>query len=316
MVVRRPRRPVTAAMITLAAVTALSTHTAPAGAAVVDQFRTVATTTSDTLTVHRAASGEVKVRSATGRLIATFTQGARTVTVRGQARVLAEPADSTATVRNHWRVRLLPRPFSGHIDWSWLRSARHDTSPDVLDVALQYTTGAAQDAEYGPLAADGTRQEGADFNDFLGVSWEYGSEVDPPEADQLGSLDCSGFTRMVFGYRLGVPMTLTPDGVRLPRRSAQMLASAPGVVTIPDTGAVPSPSRLDPGDLLFFDASTDDGDAVDHVGIYLGRDADGHPRFVSSRKTPDGPTMGDVGGNSLLSGTGTYARTWRAARRL
>jgi cell wall-associated NlpC family hydrolase len=122
---------------------------------------------------------------------------------------------------------------------------------------------------------------------------------------------------MVFGYRLGVPLGLDPDGVRLPRRSVQMLEAAPGVVTVPDTGTAPSSTnKLAPGDLLFFDGSTDDGTAVDHVGIYLGRDSAGAPRFISSRKTVDGPTMGDVGGKSLLTGTGLYAGAWRAARRV
>ena len=73
---------------------------------------------------------------------------------------------------------------------------------------------------------------------------------------------------------------------------------------------------LRPGDLVFFDASIDDGTQLDHVGLYLGIDTSGHPRFVSSRKSVDGPTMGDAGGNSTLDGTMLYARTFRAARRL
>jgi cell wall-associated NlpC family hydrolase len=112
-------------------------------------------------------------------------------------------------------------------------------------------------------------------------------------------------------------MTLTPDGTRLPRRSFEMAASAPGVVTVPNTGTKPtSTAALAPGDLLFWDASTNDGTQIDHVGIYLGLDSADAPRFISSRKTVDGPTLGDVGGKSLLSGTGLYATSWRAARRL
>jgi len=214
------------------------------------------------------------------------------------------------------------------VDTAWLKSALADTSPDLLDVALQYVTGApvvraadgsvlSSDASYGPLQPDGTRQEGSDFNDYLGVPWAYGATTDAPEAEQFGSLDCSGFTRMVFGYRSHLPMSLDPDGIRLPRRAYQMFDSAPGVVTVPNSGSQAlATSALLPGDLVFFDTSTDDGSQIDHVGIFLGTDSAGAARFVSSRKTVDGPTLGDVGGRSTLTGTGYYATAWRAARRI
>jgi len=89
------------------------------------------------------------------------------------------------------------------------------------------------------------------------------------------------------------------------------------VVTMPDTGRPPSsPSELLPGDLVFFDANGDEGARMDHVGLYLGLDSVGAARFVSSRKTVNGPTLGDVGGRSVLTGTGLYALSWRAARRI
>jgi cell wall-associated NlpC family hydrolase len=260
--------------------------------------------------------------------VATFTVGARTVTLRGATRVFAEAATTSARVTSTTWVRLLPQPFTGTVDTVWLTAALSDTSPDVLATAAQYVTGAprllspdgkvlASDADFGPLLSDGTRAEGSDFNDYLGMAWSYGAITDQPETNQLNSLDCSGFVRMVLGYRLNLAMTLDPDGVRLPRRAVQMLASAPGVVTVPDTGSRPaSTSALAPGDLLFFDGSTNDGTAVDHVALYLGLDSAGAPRFVSSRKTANGPTLGDVGGKSLLTGSGLYAVSWRAARRL
>jgi hypothetical protein len=71
-----------------------------------------------------------------------------------------------------------------------------------------------------------------------------------------------------------------------------------------------------PGDLVFHDASTNDGADIDHVGIYLGKDDRGGHRFISSRKTANGPTMGDAGGVSLLNGNGLYAKSFVAARRL
>ncbi|HXH80236.1 NlpC/P60 family protein [Nocardioides sp.] len=273
------------------------------------------------------APPRVQVLDASG-VVATFTNGARTVNVRGPVRTLAEPGTTSATVTGATRVRLLPTPFTGTVDRTWLEAALADSSPDVLALSLQYVAGApttldaagrvvSGDASYGPLQPDGTRQEGSDFNDYLGVRWEYDAVADLPEATQLGSLDCSGFVRMVMGYRSGLAMTLDPDGVRLPRRAHQMLSSAPGRVTVASTGAQPtSTAGLAPGDLLFFDASTDDGTAVDHVGLYLGVDSTGSARFISSRKTADGPTLGDVGGRSTVTGTGHYARAWRAARRL
>jgi len=51
------------------------------------------------------------------------------------------------------------------------------------------------------------------------------------------------------------------------------------------------------------------------LGTYLGLDTDGHPRFLSSRKTPDGPTFSDTGGSSTLDGSGLYARKLRVIRR-
>jgi cell wall-associated NlpC family hydrolase len=175
----------------------------------------------------------------------------------------------------------------------------------------------AGDADYGPLLADGSRQEGSDFNDYLGVSWTYGTSVDQPEDSQFGSLDCSGFMRMLFGYRSKVPLTLSPNGTALPRRAYQILDSAPGVVTVPNTGKqVTTFSGLSPGDLVFFDASSDDGTQIDHVGMYLGLDAGGNHRFISSRKVLNGPTLGDDGGKSILNGSGYYASAFRAVRRL
>jgi hypothetical protein len=50
--------------------------------------------------------------------------------------------------------------------------------------------------------------------------------------------------------------------------------------------------------------------------MYLGRDSREHYRFISSRKRANGPTMGDLGGKSILDGTNLYARTFRAVRRV
>jgi cell wall-associated NlpC family hydrolase len=266
------------------------------------------------------------VHDGAGRLVATFTDGSRSVVVTGAARTLREPGVSV-TVASTSRVRLLPAPFDGTVDEVWLRVQLADTSPDVLETALQYVAGAptvrdesgalvSSDASYGPLV-DGSRQEGSDWNDYVGTAATYDGVVDPPEADQAGALDCSGFVRMVFGARSGLPMVLTPDGVRLPRRAVQMATAGPGTVVVADTGRqVTGLAALLPGDLVLFDASTDDGTDTDHVGIYLGRDSSGGHRFVSSRKSADGPTMGDLRGASRLDGAGYYAKALRSVRRV
>ena len=288
---------------------------------------TTSTTTSTGWTYETLSSPDrTLVKDSKGRLLATFTSGSRTAVLTGPGRTFAEPSTTSATVRTTSWVRLLPAPFAGVVDTAWLTAALDDRSPDVLAVAVQYVTQAptvleadgslrSSDASYGPLV-DGVRQEGSDWNDYLPQPAVYDGVTDWPEAAQAGSLDCSGFVRMVFGQRLGHPMVLTPDGVRLPRRATQMHTAGPGTVVASSTTQLKDLSTLLAGDLVLFDASTDDGTAIDHVGIYLGVDSAGRPRFVSSRKTVDGPTLGDVGGRSTLTGTGLYATSLRAVRRL
>lgn len=283
-------------------------------------------TGSDGWTYVRASNpARTLVKDGSGALLATLTDGSRSVVLAGPARTFAESTTKATVTTGSW-VRLLPSAHDGRVDPLWLTASLADRGPDVLAVAAQYITGAgtvlasdgtvlSADASYGPLV-DGARQEGSDWNDFLQVTASYDGTTDAPEPLQRGALDCSGFVRMVFGQRLGLPMVLAPDGVRLPRRATQMATKAPGTVVATSATRLNDLSRLLPGDLVLFDASTDDGTAVDHVGIYLGQDSAGHPRFVSSRKTADGPTLGDVGGRSTLDGTGLYATSLRQVRRL
>jgi cell wall-associated NlpC family hydrolase len=180
----------------------------------------------------------------------------------------------------------------------------------------------AGDARYGPLSdidPDG-RAENSDFYDYLGVSWSFpDGEREKPSADHMRSLDCSGFIRMVYGYRLGYPLrdTNTP-GVGLPRRSYAMAEFGPGVQLMPNTGRQATDlNRLQPGDLLFFNTGAVRDAPIEHSGIYLGRDSDGHYRFISSRAKANGPTLGDTGGTSILDGRDTYwAIRFRTARRI
>jgi hypothetical protein len=255
-------------------------------------------------------------------MVAQLTDGSRTASIVGPARHWTE-LGVVASVTSDRYARLLPKPYDGVFDAAdsaWLQAALADVSTDILAAAFQYTAGAPNvsagglrisgDARYGQTA-------GADFNDYLGVAWTYGTRVDKPEPDEYGALDCSGFSRMIFGYRFGMPMSISSSAGALPRRAADQLAAGPGRIIIPNTGSqVASFTRLLPGDLVFFDASDRDGTAIDHVGIYVGRDAATHYRFISSRLSADGPTMGDIGSVSILDGTGYWAHAFRAVRRL
>jgi len=279
---------------------------------------------------------QVELREPRGRCLATFTVGAQTVVSIGPRRTFSE--DQARATHTSW-VRALPSPFDGTIERAWLRralAANTRREPDLLTLGMQYvkyapplTQGVLQiagDSAYGPLV-DGQRQEGSDFNDYLGVHWTYGDgAVDAPEAAQFQCLDCSGFVRMLWGYRRHAPnaapvielaRTASADGSALPRRAAQMAARAPGVVIERNRGVqLRDFSRLGIGDLVLFDADDGDGTAIDHVGIYLGVDSDGRHRFLSSRKGANGPTMADKRGRSLLDGDGLFARSFRAVRRL
>ena len=289
--------------------------------------------------VQRRKPARVEVPDAAGRWLATLTEGAYTATLAGPVRTFAEPAVAATVTHSTW-VRTLPATFDGKVDATWLECAlraNEHAIPDVLAIAMQYIERApalvaegsifAGMADYGPWR-DGAREEGADFNDYLGVTWTYPGKVDKPEKRQWQCLDCSGFMRIVWGYRHHlpgagyadtVPLCLEPraDRSAIPRRAFQMYEAAPGVLVVPDSGAqVADFSSLGVGDLVFFDADESEGTQIDHLGMYLGLDAGKHHRFISSRKGANGPTFGDYKGKSILDGTGLYARSFRAIRRL
>ncbi|MGW8779895.1 NlpC/P60 family protein [Streptomyces sp. NPDC055796] len=233
-------------------------------------------------------------------------------------------------------VRVLPEPFDG--TWTpaleqtvrgWIGSP----APDALAYAAMFLPGAPDvvagagpaagkkvlgKAQYSPADAYGERRIGADFHEFTGVDWPFPTGKVAPDEAFLDSLDCSGYTRMVYGYHMGVPVAELHDTstARLPRTSDQMAKRAPGVrIARTTTGATTElVSTLQPGDLLLWD--TDGDGEVDHVGIHLGTDALGKARFVSSRKTVNGPTMADVAGASLLEGGGTYDKSLHTVHRL
>lgn len=292
-----------------------------------------------------------------GTVLATFTDGARTVVLTGPNRTFAEPGSTSAAVHTTSWVRLAPVPWrpGGEAEaWfqPWLSAALANAGSDVLSVAAEYLAGAppasnpqgvrfAGDARHpaqpaqaaaqppqvspapglasGPAPADQAKapDRDADFTDYLGVPWTFPDRVDPPPAPgTAGAVDSAGFVRLVYGYRLGYPLLgRNAPGPGLPRRAFAMADVGPGVVITPNQGTPPSVhNRLQPGDLVFFDLNPRRG--MDHVGIYVGLDDAGRHRFVSSRVGADGPTVGNVGGASVIDGKGYYARTYRVARRL
>jgi hypothetical protein len=278
-----------------------------------------------------------QVHDKSGNLLATFTDGARTVDVAGTKRTFREPKFTRASVTADVWVRLAPQEWHADAErepWfkDWFAHALTDTSPDALGVAFQYVDGApdlydangvryAGDAQFGPYSAtdpDG-RAENNDFYDYLGIPYTFPDGASgTPRKDRYGDVDCSGFLRLVYGYRLGYPLRNTNSpGDRLPRRVFAMSQYGPGVEVVKDQGI---PARdyaaLQPGDLLFFNVDPADGPAADHSGIFLGVDDSGHYRFISSRTLANGPTMGDTKYAAILDGNGHFAQAFRNARRL
>nr|WP_042189177.1 NlpC/P60 family protein [Kibdelosporangium sp. MJ126-NF4]CEL18707.1 secreted protein [Kibdelosporangium sp. MJ126-NF4]CTQ98191.1 secreted protein [Kibdelosporangium sp. MJ126-NF4] len=266
---------------------------------------------------------------------ATMTDGARTVLLAGPSRTFNEPKATSAQVTTNAWVRLAPQAWrvgEESASWfrPWLTKALGDTSPDVLAVATEYFAGAAArknaegvrfsgDASFGPIRASGAgRLEQSDFYDYLGVPWTFGDGTRArPDSAHYGSVDCSGFVRLVYGYRMNYPLLNTNTaGPGLPRRAFAMAKFGPGVTPVPDSGKrATAYDSLQSGDLVFFEVEGG-ADELDHSGIYLGVDSDGHHRFMSSRERINGPTLGDVGGTSLLDDGGMYSRGFRAARRI
>ncbi|MGC0336876.1 NlpC/P60 family protein [Streptomyces sp. SLBN-8D4] len=284
------------------------------------------------------------VRAADGGTLATFTDGARTAVLTGPTRTFSEPRTTEAKVSTDAWVRLLPHEWQRGMEKSasfkaWFRKALGDTSPDVFAVAFEYSSAGAPDkhnaagvrvagtAHFGPRNDEVKNpldfayyDEKSDFYDYLGIKWDFpdGTRVQP-ENDRYGCVDCSGFQRLVWGYRMGMPLHNTnTKGTGLPRRAYAIAAYGPGHVVIPHTGTRQATDldALQPGDLVFFAIIKDRPDFIDHVGMYMGLDEQGRHRFYSSRSAANGPTMGDLSGHALLDGTDFYARGFRAARRL
>lgn len=278
-----------------------------------------------------------QVKDADGRVLAVLTDGARTARISGPERTFGEPSFTHATVTTDAWIRLTPKPWKAGAEqesWfrPWLSKMVKDRSPDALAIAMQYQHGAparknadgiqyAGDASFGPYSAadpDG-RAENSDFYDYLGVSWDFpDGRHERPDKAHFRSLDCSGFIRMVYGYRMKYPLRGTnTKGAGLPRRAFAIAAVGPGTLLIPNTGqSARDYDLLQEGDLVFFSHGKEAGPTIQHSGIYLGVDDSGHHRFMSSRVKADGPTFGDLGGESLLDGPSYWSARFLTARRI
>ncbi|MEO3972520.1 NlpC/P60 family protein [Streptomyces sp. CAU 1734] len=284
------------------------------------------------------------LRGPDGQVKAVLTDGAQTAKLSGPARTFEEPASTASKVSTTDWVRIMPKPWSEGAEkekWfrEWYEKYAGSKEDDVFAFAFQYVAGAplrkdekglalAGDANFGPLNTTGKntgdlRLEQSDFYDYLGIPYPFrDGGVGKPEAMRARSLDCSGYIRMVLGYRARYPlMSSDKSGDGLPRTANGMARSGRGADILPLTGvqAQDRPSAIDqlqPGDLVFFKLDKRTGERLDHVGIVLGHDTEGHLIFVSSREEINGPTIGDVGGVSRLDGNGYYAKTLRSAKRL
>ncbi|WP_328672042.1 NlpC/P60 family protein [Streptomyces sp. NBC_00328] len=281
------------------------------------------------------------LRGENGDILATFTDGARTATLRGPSRTFTEPTNTQSRVVTQDWVRLMPEAWRKGAEkekWfkDWFKEYYGSEADDIFAIAFQYVDGApvkkddegvpyAGDAIFGPFKEDGVdRLEQNDFYDYLGINYTFRNGASMvARKERYRALDCSGFMRMVWGYRARYPLMATnSSGDGLPRSADGMARSDIGVDILKLSGPSPwytRPKNIDvvqPGDLLFFKMDHRTGNHLDHVALYLGVDTDGHRVFISSRKEVNGPTMGDKGGASRIDGNGFYAGLLRSAKRL
>lgn len=277
------------------------------------------------------------MRNSAGKKLAELTHGSHTVLFTGAARTFSESAATRAKVTGTGWARLAPQRFdptllADDLFADWLEAQLTSTAEDILSVACQYITGApslldassgtriAGDAAFGYLNNESTR-DGADFYDFLGIPWTWpDGTISRPAPKWAGALDCSGYIRLVFGYRLGMALHRTNAAVTegLPRTAYAMAMRTPCTVIAEDAEPDRPPkdlSRVAPGDVAFFALHDRDPSLITHSGIVLGADDHDGIRFVSSRQTINGPTFGDAGGDGVL-GAGFFGERLRRIIRL
>jgi peptidoglycan DL-endopeptidase CwlO len=132
---------------------------------------------------------------------------------------------------------------------------------------LTGTSGSSASASSGATASEGAVV--AEAQKYLGVPYLWGG------TDPTKGLDCSGFTKLVFGNL----------GIDLPRTSSQQATSGRAVASL---------AEAHPGDLVFFDHSSSRA-GVDHVGIYLG-----NGKMMAAPQAGESVKVQDVGSPTVI----------------
>lgn len=308
----------------------------PVARAAVREAQRAATLAPVDFTTTRQTGPDRTIISKDGKTLAVLTDGCQTGVFYGPERRFPNPNDGPTEVVTSAYVHVLQSPYAAGDEISLsIAGLIHDPTiqPDVFEVATEYLDGAprmvdqermivAGQAGYGQEGEDGGGlQIGADFHDYLGKDWTTPSgavrTADPAEYQKL---DCSGYVRMIYGYRLGIAIGLNEADGSIPRTSKNQAATGPGIIIADGDGThITMPANALPGDLVFFD-KTPGLSGVHHVGIVFG-DAAGNLRMIHSAPGADGPTFGNwqstIGATltSRLTGTGYYATGITTIRR-
>jgi cell wall-associated NlpC family hydrolase len=151
-----------------------------------------------------------------------------------------------------------PRPATANADWTAAATAAGLTGTGATSAS---TAGTASAASEGAVVAEARK--------YLGVPYLWGG------TDPAKGLDCSGFTKLVYGNL----------GIELPRTSSQQATAGTAVASLADAR---------PGDLVFFDH---DGSrpGIDHVGVYVG---DG--KMIAAPQAGEVVKVQDVGDPAVI----------------
>ncbi|SDN43749.1 transglycosylase SLT domain-containing protein [Geodermatophilus sp. DSM 45219] len=158
------------------------------------------------------------------------------------------------------RFLTAPRPAVANADWTAAAAAAGLTGAGA-GATPATTAGTAGSASEGAVVTEARK--------YLGVPYLWGG------TDPAKGLDCSGFTKLVYGNL----------GIDLPRTSSQQATAGTAVASLADAR---------PGDLVFFDYSPE-RPGIDHVGIYVG---DG--KMIAAPQAGEVVKVQDVGNPSVI----------------